>query len=212
MTLDAGQSATVPSQWGRSTFADAGTMKLMAVATSQTDPAVQAIGSADISIATATEMTARFSPATQTLPQAGPATFLLEVNNTGNLEDSYTATITGTTGPIQASLNGLDGQLAQTVPIFILPGLSTGVLVLEVNLTGIEQGTVKVQVQSLTDPTIVTTATATVGVEVSLPVPTVSFTGPTSFTYTGQPEPASGTVTGANGVDLGAPTFTLHGQ
>ncbi len=57
--------------------------------------------------------------------------------NTGTLEDSYTATITGTTGPIQASLTGLDGLATQTVPIFILPGLSTGVLVLQVNLTAL---------------------------------------------------------------------------
>ncbi len=53
------------------------------------------------------------------------------VNNLGNLDDFYTATITGTTGGISASLIGLDGLPTQSIPIFELPGLSTGELLLK---------------------------------------------------------------------------------
>ena len=56
------------------------------------------------------------------LPQPGPTSFVLEPHNTGNQDDSYTATIVGTTGPVDASLIGLDGQPTQSIPIFDLPG------------------------------------------------------------------------------------------
>ena len=208
VTLNPGQSTSLPITVGAIKFADAGNMTLMAVATSQADPAIQASASAIVSVPTTAGMTGQFSPATQTFQQTGPATFLLEVNNIGNLQDSYTATITGTTGPIQASLTGLDGLPTQTVPIFILPGLSTGVLVLQTNLTALEEGTVTVLVQSLTDPSITATATATIAVGAELAVPTLNITSGSSFIYNGRPEAAAGTVTGSSGEDLGMPGFT----
>jgi hypothetical protein len=73
------------------------------------------------------------------------------VANTGNTEDAYTATIIGTQGPISASLIGLNGQQTQTLPIFRLPGLSTGAIRLLANLTAAGQGDVTIQVQSLND-------------------------------------------------------------
>jgi hypothetical protein len=207
VTLNPGQSATVPIAVGAINFADAGNLTLMAVATSQTDANVLASAAASVTIPTTKGMTGQFNPATETLRQIGPATFLLEVNNTGNLEDAYTATITGSTGPLQASLTGLDGLPTQTVPFFRLPGLSTGVLVLQVNLTALQQGTVTVQVQSLSDPTIAMTATATVDIGAPLPVPTLTVTGGT-FPYNALPEPATGSVTGTDEENLGTPTFT----
>ena len=79
-------------------------------------------------------MTAAFSPASQTLSQPGMATFLLMVHNTGNTEDSYSATIMGTNGPVTATLVGLDGSPTQSISTFILPGLSTGAIELQVSL------------------------------------------------------------------------------
>jgi hypothetical protein len=107
-------------------------------------------------------VTAGFTVASQTLSQPGTATFFLLVHNTGNSEDEYSASIIGANGPVTASLVGLDGSPTQSIPIFRLPGLSTGAIELEANLAAIGSGTVTIQVQSLTDPAIVTTATATV--------------------------------------------------
>ena len=97
-----------------------------------------------------------------TLSQPGAATFVLTVRNTGNVEDEYTATITGTDGPITASLVGLDGRPVQEVSGFRLPGLATGALVLRADQTAAGRGTVTVEVRSRTDGTLVGTDVATV--------------------------------------------------
>ena len=84
MTLNPGQSATVPIAVGAINFADAGNLTLMAVATSQTDANVLASAAASVTIPTSTGMAGQFNPATETLrhncrPAGVP---LLEVNNT----------------------------------------------------------------------------------------------------------------------------------
>ena len=61
------------------------------------------------------------------------------------------------------------------------------------------------------DPTRYTSATATVTINVGRAVPTVAVSGGT-FTYDGQPHPATGTVTGAGGTTLGPLTFTYNGM
>src|SRR5262249_32933373 len=109
--------------------------------------------SADLTIAPAQGLAAHFDPAAQVLPVPGTSSFLLLVDNTGNTEDAYTATVMGTTGPVTASLMGLDGRPTQAVPVFRLPGLSTGAILLQTNLAAAGQGDVTVQVQSLGDPT-----------------------------------------------------------
>jgi hypothetical protein len=109
-------------------------------------------------------MTAQLDPPTRMLSALSPASFLVLVGNTGNTEDEYTATITGVSGPVTASLNGLDGQPTQTIPVFRLPGLSTGALLLNVTLTGFAEGAVTIRVQSRTNPAVTTTVTATVTV------------------------------------------------
>ncbi|HEV3340686.1 MAG TPA: DUF4214 domain-containing protein, partial [Pirellulales bacterium] len=145
-------------------FADAGNLPLTVVATSQTNPAVQGASTANLTVPSTQSVAARFSPSTQNLAAPGATSFLLQVNNTGNTEDSYSATITGTTGPITANLIGLDGQLAQGVPLFILPGLSQGAILLDVSGASPGQGTVTVTVRSLTSSSESITATATLNV------------------------------------------------
>jgi uncharacterized membrane protein len=162
VTLGPGASQIVPITTSAVSFSDAFPLNLTGSATSETNAAVQASASADLNIPSATGMTAAFSPATQLLPVPGTASFLLLVHNIGNREDSYSATITTTTGPITASLTGVDGTQTQMVAIFILPGLSTGAILLNTSLTGAGQGTVTVQVQSLSDGSIVAAPTATV--------------------------------------------------
>ncbi|HWB10387.1 MAG TPA: DUF4214 domain-containing protein [Pirellulales bacterium] len=162
VTLAPGASQTVPITTGAASFAVAGSLPLTAIATSQTNAAVNDQATANLAVASRQSMTAAFSPPQQTLPQPGSTSFLLQVDNTGNTEDSYSATIIGTTGDVSASLVGLDGQPTQSVPTFILPGLSNGGLTLQVSGTG--SGAVTVLVQSLTDSSIKTQVTAQLNV------------------------------------------------
>ena len=162
VTLAAGASQVVPINTGAVNFAVQGDLNLMGMATSETNPAVQAAATAALSIPATLGMTAAFSPDGQQLSKPGAATFLLIVQNSGNTEDSYTARIIGTSGPITANLVGLDGSPTQTIPIFILPGLSTGAILVQTDLSAFGQGTVTVQVTSLNHGAITSTAIATV--------------------------------------------------
>jgi uncharacterized membrane protein len=164
MALAPGGSQTIDISTTAAGFADAGNLPLTVVATSQTNPAVQGASTANLTVPSTQSVTASFSPPTQNLSAPGATSFLLQVNNTGNTEDSYSATITGTTGPITASLIGLDGQPAQSVPLFILPGLAQGAILLDVSGASPGQGTVTVTIQSLTNSSESTTATATLNV------------------------------------------------
>jgi len=58
-------------------------------------------------------------------------------------------------------LLGLNGQPIQFIPLFALPGLSTGAILLQAELTNFGQGTVTVEIVSLTDQSILAEATAT---------------------------------------------------
>jgi hypothetical protein len=119
---------------------------------------------ANLRIPATTGMTAEFSPASQTLSKPGMATFLLMVHNTGNSEDSNSATIMGTSGSITATLVGLGGSPTQSISTFILPGLSTGVIELEANIASLGQGTVTVDVGSFTNSAITASPVAAVAV------------------------------------------------
>ena len=162
VTLAPGSYQYVPITTSPVNFADPGTLELTATATSEGNPNVQDSARAELNIAPTQGMTAQFQQPTQVIPVPGTSDFLLLVNNTGNTQDSYSATITGTTGPVTASLTGLDGNPTQSIPLFILPGLSTGAIVLQTDLTAVGQGTVTVEVQSLSNPNETATATATV--------------------------------------------------
>jgi uncharacterized membrane protein len=162
VTLAPGASQQVTITTGAVNFADPGALNLTAIATSEGNPAVQDSATASLQIAPTKGLTVQFDNTSQTLTAPGTASFLLLVNNTGNTEDAYTATITGTSGPITAILTGLDGEPTRTIPIFRLPGLSTGAILLQTSLSAFGQGTVTVQVTSLSNPSMIASATATV--------------------------------------------------
>jgi hypothetical protein len=204
VSLAPGASQVFPITTGAVSFADPGALALTALATSQTSPAVRAAAIAQLSIPATQGMTAAFDPASVSVQQVGPTSFLLLVHNTGNTEDAYTATITGISGAITAQLDGLDGQPTKTIPIFRLPGLFTGAILLQTDVLGPGPAAVTVQVQSLDNPSLTASATATVS---AVFVPTVTVMGGT-FTYDGQTHPASGSVSGFSGANLGTPTFT----
>jgi hypothetical protein len=173
--LAPGASQTVPISTGAVDFAVQGSLPSMAAATSTTNPAIKDAASANLSIPATTGMTAEFSPASHTVSLLGTITFLLMVHNTGNTEDSYSATITGTNGPVAATLIGLDGSPTQSIPTFILPGLSTGAIELQVD-AGAGQGTVSVQITSLTNAE--TASAVATAIVTSAPFMTVPSDGP----------------------------------
>lgn len=82
------------------------------------------------------------------------------VDNIGNLEDQYSATIKRTSGPVSANLVGLRGENTQSVPLFILPGLSRGAILLNAELLAAGMGTIIVMVNSLTKESVSTEITA----------------------------------------------------
>src|SRR5581483_5614469 len=133
VTLDPGASQAVPVTTTAIDFAVPGALSLIGAATSHSRPAVRAAATASVSIAPSVGLASHFDPAIRVLPIPGTSSFLLLVDNTGNTEDTYTATILGTDGPVTAQLVGLDGRPTQAVPLFRLPGLASGALLLQTN-------------------------------------------------------------------------------
>lgn len=129
-----------------------GNLVLAGAATARTDAAITDFDSASLVIAGRKGVAASFNPELIELEQPGPASAVLFVENTGNVEDEYTATIISVTGAVTASLNGLDNQPTQTIALFRLPPRSTGVLRVDGRLTD-GKGEVTVLVKSLTDET-----------------------------------------------------------
>jgi probable HAF family extracellular repeat protein len=139
-----------------------GALELLGQAVSAANSSVNASATALLTISTRSGVSASFNPATQTLAAPGPAVFLLKVLNTGAAQDTYSAAITSVTGPVTASLTGLDGNPTQTVSGFILPGVGEGQLVLNATLTSLAVATVTVQITSLSNPAESVFATATI--------------------------------------------------
>ncbi len=160
VTLDPGQSTSVSINVGAIDFAFPGSLSLIGVATSHSNPLVRAADGVGVDIAGLIAMTAAFDNSTQVLPLPGTSSFLLLVDNIGNLEDQYSATITRTSGSIVANLVGLQGERTQSVPLFILPGLSRGAILLNAELLAAGLGTITVMVKSLTDESVSTEITA----------------------------------------------------
>ena len=155
LTLGAGASQVVAITLGEIDFAYEGAIDLVAVAISRGNTAVMDSFTAEIAIEATQGVTADFDePDTVELSEPGPASFLLLVRNTGNTEDAYFAAITGTSGPVTASLNGLDHEPCQKIPIFRLPGLATGAILLNAGLQDHGEGTVTVTVSSLSSPEV----------------------------------------------------------
>jgi uncharacterized protein (TIGR03437 family) len=105
------------------------------------------------------------------LSAPAPAVLLLQIQNTGTVQDTYTATIQSTSGPIaQASIVDITGQNVQTTSPFILPGVTLGELAVNATLTGNTSGTVTVKIVSQTNPAITALATGILGIGADMPV------------------------------------------
>jgi uncharacterized membrane protein len=210
-TLAPGASQVVPITTSAVNFAVQGSLGLTAMAQSEGNAAVEASASAALTIPATTGLTAQLNPSTQTLQVPGTSSFLLLVNNTGNTDDAYTATITGTNGPITGTLMGLDGQPTLTIPLFRLPGLSTGAILLQTNTPNAGQGTVTVQVNSLNNPANTASETATVDLSPEPTTTTVSSDHASGSTY-GQTVTFTATVDAAAGTSTGSVQFQIDGS
>jgi large repetitive protein len=154
VTLAAGASQNVNITIGNPAFATSGLLPLNVIATSQGNSAATATLALSIIVQSTYGVTAAFNPSSQ----SADAVFPLIVQNTGSVQDSYSAQITGTTGSIQASLVNLDGTSTQTIPQFYLPAQAKGQLYL--NVAGTAPASVTVKITSQTNSSISATATA----------------------------------------------------
>jgi large repetitive protein len=170
VTLPAGNSQSIRISLEEIDFAYQGTLDLLAVATSRANEEIKDQALAKINIPSIQGLVASIAPESVTLETPGAASFSILVRNTGNTEDAFTATVTGTTGPVTANLNGLDEQPTQQIPTFRLPGLSSGTLVLNASLDDFGEGTVTVTVTSKSNPSISASTTATVRTEGQKPI------------------------------------------
>ena len=183
ITLNPGESGQLNLDVADIDYAYAGTLGLIAQAVSRGDDQVRATASASVVIDETSRVSAEFDPDGVTLTEPGSTVFLLGVRNTGNTEDAFTAEITDTSGPVTASLRGLDGSPAQTIPSFRLPGLSTGLIALNIELDSPGQGTATVRVTSLSDSTVFASDTAVISLE-SNQAPTAD-AGPNQVVHAG---------------------------
>jgi len=162
VNLNPGESQTVQIDVDAVDFAFPGSLLLIATATAQSNPAIQQSDAASVDIGGFLALSAAFQQPGVQMSAPGSASFLLLIDNLGNFEDQYVATITGTTGPITAQLKRANGQLTQSIPLLILPGRTQGVLLLTTELLDFGEGTVTVEVRSLSDDSIVAESIATV--------------------------------------------------
>jgi uncharacterized membrane protein len=96
LTLEANQSQVVTVTTAGVDFAVPGSLNLIVAARSRSAPTVVDSDFANLQIAESTGLSASLDPAVKVLPIPGTADFLVLVNNTGNIEDAYTATIMST--------------------------------------------------------------------------------------------------------------------
>jgi probable HAF family extracellular repeat protein len=126
---------------------------------SQNDPNVQAVISATVTVAQSKSVTASILPLTTAYVNAAPGsvTLLFDATNTGNVADTYLASITGTTGPVTATLGNAGSP-------FFVTALGTAQLPLNATLSSGTSGTVTVTVTSTSSSAVTAQSTATVRV------------------------------------------------
>ena len=164
--IDVGGNAPVPIAINPVEFLSPGNYTLLVKAVSQSNPLVQTIAQATVTISGSKGVSAAITPSSasvQTTPGSVP--LLLQATNTGNVQDNYTASITGTTGPVTATLNGS----GQSIASFPIPALGNSEFPLNAQVTGPGKATISVAVTSLSNSSI--TGNATVTIDNSTPGP-----------------------------------------
>ena len=160
VTLAPNEQQDVPISLGGVPPVPPGTIQLIGGATSQSEPAVAASAAASVTLPVSKGLAAALIPAERERAGPGTVAFALQVQNTGNVEDTYSASITGTGGGLTAALRGPGGAAAQSVSPLRLPAFAGGGLTLDASLATLGDGTVTVEVASLTDASRTATVTA----------------------------------------------------
>jgi probable HAF family extracellular repeat protein len=136
--------------------------QLQILAVSHNDPNVQAVIAATVTVSQNKSVTASILP----FPHAylttapGSVSLLFDATNTGNVSDSYTASITNTTGSITATLGNAGSP-------FLVTALGTAQLPLNAALSSGTSGTVTVAVTSTSNSAV--TAQSTLTIQVGTP-------------------------------------------
>jgi uncharacterized membrane protein len=149
-------AAQIPITLNPVTFLVAGSYPLQIKAVSQGNPLVLTIIAGMVQVTGTKSVTASINPSpASVLNTPGSVSLLLHATNTGTMNDTYTASITGTTGPVTATLGG-------SSQIFAVPALGSAALPLTAQLTDAGDATVTVTVTSNSDGTVTSQATVTI--------------------------------------------------
>ena len=172
VTLAPGASQDVPVTLTPVSYVVSGNTPLLVEAVSRAATDVRTLISATVVVADTRGVSTAITPSPANVAAVpGGVDLLVRVTNNGNVADAFVATIAGTTGAVTASLSNLDGVQAQTVPQFYIPALGTAILPLKAALTSGQTGTVTVDVRSLSDGAVASSATVTLtGSAVQAPV------------------------------------------
>jgi probable HAF family extracellular repeat protein len=150
VTMAAGVSnQQIPITLGAVNYILPANAPLQILAVSQNDPNVQAVIAAAVTVSQNKSVTASILPSTtaNVTTAPGSVSLLFDATNTGNVSDSYTASITGTTGSVTATLGNASSP-------FLVTALGTAQLPLNATLTSGTSGTVTVTVTSTSNSAV----------------------------------------------------------
>jgi probable HAF family extracellular repeat protein len=156
VTLAAGAQATLPITFASLNNVLPANTQLQIRVVSQNDPNAQAVYSATITVGQSKSVTAAIAPSPASVPGTpNSVSLVFSATNTGNVSDTYTAGISGTTGAVTATLTNAGSPM-------VIPALGTVNIPLSATLSSGSHGTVTVTITSSTSSTINAQTTATI--------------------------------------------------
>ena len=158
--VSGGASQALPITMHAVDFLSPGDYTLQVKAVSQANSAVSAHATATVTVSGGKGVSAAINPSplrVSTASGPGSASLLFQATNTGNVPDTYMATITSVTGPVTATLNG-----GQSIASFPIPALGNSVFPLNATVTGAGTAAVTVKVTSLSDSSVTASATLSI--------------------------------------------------
>jgi hypothetical protein len=161
--LGASQSTVVAVTLGTPDGILAGLHPLIAVATAQANPAVQATATTLVDIPETTALEAEIAPAEVMTDPGNVERLVFTIRNAGNVEIELRAFLSDLEGPIDADLLGLDGMPAAMVEGFRLPPFGETGLDIDATLLTAGEGEVTARVERVDDTDVAAIATALLG-------------------------------------------------